>query len=143
MSLLSKGAAPDPGHIETVIGPETYFQGVVTVRSSLKIEGEVEGDITEAKGVYVAGTGRVKGDINAESVVIAGSVTGDITATAHLELKAQGRIVGNVRTPRILIEEGAVFDGNCTMGGADAPAAAKAPEPAPEKPKAKPHPVAS
>lgn len=136
MSLL-KGAAPDPGHIETVIGPETYFQGVVTVRSSLKIEGEVEGDITEAKGVYVAGTGRVKGDINAESVVIAGSVTGDITATAHLELKAKGRITGNVRTPKLLIEEGAVFDGNCAMGDPTP----KAPEAAPEK-RSK-HPVAS
>jgi cytoskeletal protein CcmA (bactofilin family) len=126
MSLLTKGSAPDPGHIETVIGPETYFQGVVTVRSSLKIEGEVEGDITEARGVYIAGTGRVKGDINAESVVIAGSVAGDVTATAQLELKSKGRIVGNIRTPKLLIEEGASFDGHCAMSGA--PAQAETPE---------------
>jgi cytoskeletal protein CcmA (bactofilin family) len=111
--------------VVTVVGPEAYFQGVITVRGSLRIEGEVEGDIHEAATVVVGRRGKVRGDVTAESVVVAGSLNGDITASVQIELKTGGRILGDIRSPKLVIEEGAHFEGHCTMGDAakaDAPA---------------------
>ncbi|MFH1724518.1 MAG: polymer-forming cytoskeletal protein [Elusimicrobiota bacterium] len=107
----------DGGDVVTIIGPEAYFQGVLTVRGSLRIEGEVEGNIHEAHTVILGGKGRIKGDVCAERVVVGGHVVGDVVAKTQLELIAGGRITGDIRTPKLLIEEGAAFEGRCSMGG--------------------------
>lgn len=119
MALFSRDAERrfDGGDVTTVIGPEAYFQGALTVRGSLRIDGEVEGNVLEAHTVVVAGPkGRVRGDIRAEHVIVSGSVTGEVVATAQLELKAGGRIHGNIHTPKLTIDDGAVFEGRCEMG---------------------------
>jgi len=46
-------------------------------------------------------------------------VTGDITARKRLEIRAPGKLFGNITTPCLVIHEGVVFEGQCTMGGAD------------------------
>lgn len=109
--------------VVTVIGPEAYFHGVLTVRGSVRVEGEVEGNVTDAHSVIVGKGGKVRGDVCAEVVVNGGEITGDVVASEHLELKSGGRISGDIRTPRLLIEEGAVFDGHCAMS--EAPASGK------------------
>lgn len=100
----------------TIIGPEAYFHGVLTVRGSLRIQGEVEGDIHEANEITVGSNGRVKGDICAELVTVSGTVEGSIVATKQLEIKDGGKVHGNIRIAKLLIEEGAIFEGNCIMG---------------------------
>ncbi|MFH2202757.1 MAG: polymer-forming cytoskeletal protein [Elusimicrobiota bacterium] len=118
----------------TVIGPEAYFHGVITVRGSLRIEGEVEGNVHEANEVTVASNGRIKGDVCAEFVTVSGTIEGSIVAAKQLDIKDNGKVVGNIRTAKLLIEEGAIFDGSCTMGDVEAkpdPAVEKA---APEEP---------
>ncbi|MDE2292217.1 MAG: polymer-forming cytoskeletal protein [Elusimicrobia bacterium] len=128
MALMSRGGAErrfDGGDVTTVIGAEAYFQGALTVRGSLRVDGEVEGNILEAQTVVVGATGRVRGDVSAEHVVVAGSINGEVVATAQLELKSGGRLVGNIRTPKLTIDEGAVFDGRCAM--AETPAAPERP----------------
>ncbi len=116
MSLFKKGEGSfDSGDMATLVGPEAYFQGAMTVRGSIHVEGRVEGDILEAQTVVIGPTGRVRGNVCAEIVVIGGQVTGDVVAASGLEIKATGRVSGNLRTPKLLIEEGASFDGACSM----------------------------
>ena len=57
--------------------------------------------------------------VNGVTVVIHGKVTGDINASKKLEIRAPGRVFGNVTTPSLVIEEGVVFEGHCSMGVAD------------------------
>jgi len=104
----------------TVIGPEAYFHGVITVRGSLRIEGEVEGNVHEANEVTVGTDGRIQGDVCAEVVTVSGTVEGSIVAHKQLEIKEGGKVTGNIRTGTLLIEEGAVFEGNCVMKGSEA-----------------------
>ena len=44
----------------------------------------------------------------------------DITARKRVEIKAPGKLFGNVTTPCLIIQEGVIFEGHCSMGGADA-----------------------
>ncbi|MBI5596244.1 MAG: polymer-forming cytoskeletal protein [Elusimicrobia bacterium] len=130
MGLFSRNAERrfDGGDITTVVGAEAYFQGALTVRGSLRIDGEVEGNILEAQSVIVGPRGRVRGDICAELVIVSGNVNGDVSAAGQLELKAGGRLVGNIRAAKLTIDDGAVFEGRCVMSEAAAEPA-KASEP--------------
>lgn len=117
MGLFSRDAERrfDGGDVTTVVGVEAYFQGAMTVRGSLRIDGEIEGNVLEAQTVVVGPKGRVRGDISAEHVIVAGSVSGEVVASGQLELKAGGRIHGNIQTPKLTIDDGAVFEGRCVM----------------------------
>lgn len=99
----------------TLIGAEAYFHGVLNVKGAVRIDGSVEGDVTDALGVEVGKAGRVKGNISAETLSVAGEVVGDVVVSRHLELLASGRITGKIRCPKIRIEEGAQFNGECSM----------------------------
>jgi cytoskeletal protein CcmA (bactofilin family) len=39
-----------------------------------------------------------------------------VTAKEKVELMAPARLYGNIDTPRLVITEGVVFDGDCSMG---------------------------
>lgn len=119
MSFLKKLPASYNGSdMLTVIGPEAVFHGSMTARGSLRVEGQMEGNISEAQEVVVGQGGRVRGNISAENVVVGGEVTGDVVCSVRLELKSGARVNGDIRSPKLLIEEGAVFDGACAMSDA-------------------------
>jgi cytoskeletal protein CcmA (bactofilin family) len=49
-------------------------------------------------------------------VIIRGKVEGNVTAKEKVELLAPARLHGNIASPRLVITEGVVFDGDCSMG---------------------------
>ena len=76
--------------------------------------------------LIVGETGSVEADIDCGVVSIRGSVSGNVTGRQRIELLAGGRVQGSLISPRLVIEEGAFFQGECDMG-ASAPAAAPGP----------------
>lgn len=120
MALFNGSKASDGREAVTLIGEEAYFHGVLAAKGSLRVEGVVEGDITDAVSVEIGKKGRVKGNVAAETLSVAGQVEGDVVASRSIELLAGSRLSGNLRTPVLRIEEGAVFDGSCEMGRAAA-----------------------
>lgn len=112
----------------TLVGEEAYFHGVLAVKGSLRVEGVVEGDITDAISVEIGKKGKIKGNIAAETVSVAGTVEGDLVCSRAVEVLAGGRVAGNIRTPSLRIEEGALFDGSCAMVPADGVPARRQPD---------------
>jgi len=113
----------DSGESMTLIGEEAYVHGMLSAKGSLRVEGSVEGDITDAVVVEVGKKGRVKGNVAAESISIAGELDGDVVASRHVEILAGAHLKGNLRTPNLRVEDGAFFEGTCAMreaGGAPA-----------------------
>ena len=100
---------------DTVIGTEAYFQGTLTAKGSLRIDGRIDGSIVDAKTVTIGETGKVKGDISCEICYTRGEVRGNVVALEHFEAHSGARVDGDVRAPKVIIEEGAVFNGNCSM----------------------------
>lgn len=115
---MFNGAKGDGREAVTLIGEEAYFHGVLAAKGSLRVEGVVEGDITDAVSVEIGKKGRVKGNIAAETLSVAGQVEGDVVASRSVELLNGSRMAGNLRTPSLRIEEGAAFDGSCEMSRA-------------------------
>lgn len=115
MGLFGRKEKIDAGEGVTLIAEEAYFHGVLAAKGSLRIEGFVEGNITDAVVVDVGRKGRVRGNIAAESLSVAGTVEGDVIASRLIELLAPGRLSGNIKTPSLRVEEGAFFEGRCAM----------------------------
>src|SRR6185369_5923251 len=118
-------AAPTPAATQTSgrdvqahLGHGSRVEGKLTFEGSVRIDGQVEGEIGAQDTVIVGEGADLTAQINANTVVVQGRVTGDITARKRVELKAPAVVSGNISTPSIVIHEGVVFEGHCTMGGA-------------------------
>ncbi|MBI4801041.1 MAG: polymer-forming cytoskeletal protein [Elusimicrobia bacterium] len=108
---------------DTIIGQDAYFQGTLTAKGSLRIDGRIDGSIVDAKLVTVGKTGKIKGDVSCDICTLSGEVKGNVSALDHIEVLAGSKIDGDMRAPRIIIEEGAMFNGNCSMTDAKQPKA--------------------
>ncbi len=99
------------------IGKSVVFKGDLSGDEDLEIEGRIEGQIQLPNHQLTIGAhGRVKAQIEAKTVVVVGHVSGNVTATERCEVQASGVVDGDIRAPRLLIQEGAVVNGNIEMG---------------------------
>ena len=107
--------------ILTAVSAETFVQGTIRTHGSIRIDGKVEGNVYDAKNVVVGEAGQVQGDVVAESVVVGGKVAGNIQAAKVVQILAHGQVLGDIRTKSLHIEDGALFEGTCTMNKHDGP----------------------
>lgn len=105
-------------NVRTLIGSGTIFDGDLASSDTIRIDGVINGNCSCEKKLILSADGQVKGNITAQSVIISGKVDGDITVQGKLELLATGKIAGNIVAGSIVIDEGASFDGRCTMSAA-------------------------
>jgi cytoskeletal protein CcmA (bactofilin family) len=92
--------------------------GQLSFQGSAKIDGSVDGEI-RCQGTLTVGEGaEVKAKIFGDTVVIRGKVEGNVSAKEKIELAVPARLHGNINSPRLVIAEGVVFDGDCSMGAA-------------------------
>jgi len=119
MSWFGSNDDKGVGHMETLIGPDAVLKGTFTAKGSVRIDGEIHGNISCEEGVVVGSKGLVRGHITAKSVVLGGRVKGNVTASRRLEVERGAVIEGDLSTPLLLVEEGASFEGNCHMEESD------------------------
>jgi cytoskeletal protein CcmA (bactofilin family) len=62
----------------------------------------------------------VYAQIHSNVLKIAGEIHGDLTATEKIELYPPAKIYGNIRTPSLVVEEGVIFEGTCSMASVKA-----------------------
>ena len=99
----------------TIIGPNSLFEGKFAVKGNLRIDGKFEGKALRVDQLQVGPEGRVRTDIQASNVVIEGTVIGNITASTRILLLSTARVLGNIRTPERIIQDGVVLEGKCTI----------------------------
>ncbi len=108
-------AAPN-STISNRINHGTVVEGTIESDGDLRIEGTIRGTLQTKAKVAVGPTGLIEGDVHCKSADIEGRITGDIEVSEVLTLKATARVEGNIYTAKIVIENGAHFDGICNMG---------------------------
>jgi len=103
------------GELNTIVGKGSKLQGNLTVQNSLRVDGHITGNVQSTDTVIVGKEGRVKGEIQAKDVLIAGTVRGQVFAENKVYLESKSIIEGDVKASRLVVDEGAAFDGNCIM----------------------------
>jgi len=104
-----------PSSTVCVIGPQTAVRGALSGQEDLVIEGRVEGSVSLAGHLVVAQSGEVEADLEIESIAVLGQVRGDIVASRSITIEKGAQVSGNVRAPRVIIHDGAHFDGAVEM----------------------------
>jgi cytoskeletal protein CcmA (bactofilin family) len=99
----------------TLIGSSIVIDGEISGDEDLVVLGTVKGKIALKESVFVEGSAVIEADVDCARVEVAGQVTGNINATEKVELKSECKVVGDIRSPRILIADGAVFQGSVDM----------------------------
>ena len=101
--------------IRTLIGEGTVIAGEIRFSDGLRIDGELQGNVTavgEGRSLLViSDKARVHGKVRAGHVIINGSVDGPVMAEELLELQPKARIVGDVRYEALEMHQGATIDG--------------------------------
>ena len=93
---------------------ETFLiKGELRVGEDLTIDGRVEGRIELGDhNLWIAPHGEVNAVIHAKNVIIAGALVGKITATEMVEIRLSGSVEASIKCPRVLIADGAKFNGS-------------------------------
>lgn len=132
MFRKSKDWVITSGKIETLLGSNTSFNGHLKTDGNLRIEGLYEGVIETVGNIIIGREAKVRADITAHSVQVWGMVSGNITAAGRLEILNTGRVFADVVVNSLLIDDGGVFRGKCSIRGSEAgpaPASEESEEP--------------
>jgi cytoskeletal protein CcmA (bactofilin family) len=98
----------------------TVIQGTVTTKDDIRIAGTVNGDLHIEGKCILAKTGVINGKLEAREADIAGTVEGESVTADRLTIRQTGVVKSDIKTRILLIEEGARFEGNCSMSAAPA-----------------------
>ena len=104
------------GVLNGFVGFGTVMTGEAVFKGMLRVDGILTGEIKSEDGTLLIGTnGQVDANVNVSIATIHGTVNGDIVATKRIELGRSAKVVGNIKTPALVVEQGAILEGNCTM----------------------------
>lgn len=103
-------------HANTTIGEDSAFEGQCAINGNLRVDGRFVGPVLEVEQLYVGPAGKVKTDVTANVVVVEGVVLGNITAESRVMLLSTARVLGNLTTPELIIQDGVILDGECSVG---------------------------
>jgi cytoskeletal protein CcmA (bactofilin family) len=110
-----KKQAINPNTTDTLIGEGTVFEGRIKSEASVRIEGQITGDIECTGDVTVGEKGVVRSNISARDVILAGTIHGNVITKGKLTITGTGSLHGNTSAASFIIDEGGVFQGNSKM----------------------------
>jgi cytoskeletal protein CcmA (bactofilin family) len=110
----------DDAFINSMIGEGTRIKGELDLNGLLRIDGDFSGAIRTKGKVLVGKNGRAECVLTAGTVVIGGVFRGEIISTEKVIILSTGLVLGTITTPRLIIEEGVIFNGSCRIAAAPA-----------------------
>ena len=109
--------ANGPAHSEgrAYLDRGSKIVGKISFEGPARIDGEVDGEINAKDSLTIGENAIVTAQIRAASVSVAGKVSGDIVASQRIEIRPSARVNGNITAPVLAVQEGAQFEGHCSM----------------------------
>ena len=98
-----------------MISEDTVIEGKLDTNIDIRVAGNIMGNAKSEAKFMLTSTGKVNGNIYAENADIAGNVEGELHVKDKLILRKSAMIKGDLYTKKLLVEEGAIFDGACMM----------------------------
>jgi cytoskeletal protein CcmA (bactofilin family) len=118
---IGRAATPHPGPNLRTVGARAYLDqgskisGKLEFEGPAQIEGQVDGEISAKDSLVIGESAVVTAQIKASSIIVAGNLSGEIIASERIEIRPSAKVSGNLTTPRLVVHDGAMFEGNCAM----------------------------
>lgn len=104
------------GELNGFLDRGSSFKGELEFEDTMRIDGKFNGTITSKNELIVGESAHIEGDVHVGRIAISGTVVGKIVAAQRVEIHRNGKVYSDIDTPNLIIEEGAIFQGNCVMG---------------------------
>ena len=93
----------------------TIIDGNIEVPANVRLEGTINGNIKCSGRLVMSKAAEINGDVDANELVSEGKVKGDVNVKKITVLQPTAVIVGDLKCESLQIENGAIFNGSCTM----------------------------
>lgn len=103
------------GNLNGLLDAGSHMTGELSFEDSFHIHGKLTGSIVSGGELRIGERGVVDGDIKVRYILVSGTVHGSLTATEKIEITATGKVYADIHSPKLAVEEGAVFEGSCSM----------------------------
>lgn len=103
--------------LDTFVGKSTVLTGNVKIHGSIRIDGEIHGNIAVSETLISGNESFIKGDTTCQTAIIAGRIEGNISAQGVVELQSGANIIGDITCASLVIDKNCFFDGKCNMQG--------------------------
>ena len=100
--------------ITTIIGKGAECNGDFSAEGSVRIDGTVNGDVTVTGMLIVGASGAFSWVLTRERIA-SKAAAALLSITDSTELTSTAKVLGNINTLLIVIDENAIFQGNCNM----------------------------
>jgi cytoskeletal protein CcmA (bactofilin family) len=104
------------GELNGFLDRGSSFKGELEFEDTMRIDGKFNGKIHSKNELIVGESATIEGDVHVGRIAISGTVIGRIVAAQRVEIHRNGKVYSDIDTPALIIEEGAIFQGNCVMG---------------------------
>ena len=103
------------GEARAYLDSGTKISGKLAFEGPTRIDGNVDGEISAKDTLTIGESAVITAQIRAASIVVAGKISGDITAAQRIEIRPSAKVIGNLTAPVLVVHEGAIFEGHCSM----------------------------
>lgn len=107
--------------INAFLGVGTSYEGKLQFQGSVRIDGEFLGQITSEGTLIVGQEAKIDGQIAVSCLILSGFVKGKVEAANKVVMHKSARLQGALHSPCLVMEEGAVLDGEIYMTGVQTP----------------------
>src|SRR5437867_12397697 len=109
------GQVGSTASLNAMLGAGSVFEGKLHFEGQVRIDGTFTGEITTTDLLVIGEGAHVSATINCGSVEIRGNSTGNINASESIVLRATAHVEADIYAPSLVIDKGAVFEGNTRM----------------------------
>jgi cytoskeletal protein CcmA (bactofilin family) len=114
------------GQLNGFLDAGSHLRGELHFEDTFRIDGKLTGKVDSTGDLYVGEHGEVEGEVKVGRLFVSGKVQAVVQA-GRVEVAPGGQLRGEVETPSLVIDEGAIFEGQSRM--VEAPGAASAGQP--------------
>ncbi len=112
--MMFKGS-DSQGQLNGFLIDGSHMTGELFFEDTFRIEGRFTGTIVSKGELQIGENGDIDGEIKVSRVVVSGTVRGSLRASERVDVTKTGKVLADVYTPSLTIDEGAFFEGRCSM----------------------------
>ncbi len=108
--------APKDRHLNALLGKGATYEGDLSFEGRGRIDGVFRGQIDTDDVLEIGESGRIEGDVDAETLIVAGRIEGKVRVRALLTVESTGCIQGEVDAASLVTRQGARLRATIIVG---------------------------
>jgi len=98
------------------IAADVAISGRIAFPGNARIDGRLSGEVRADALLVVGPTAMLRANVRAQQLIVFGTIEGNVQQSESVELKPGCRLIGSLEASRVVVHEGAVFEGRCAIG---------------------------